>query len=279
MEDRVQRYVKSLERTVQSHHHYLKDTMEDFQDLCRMVTPERNVPAGILIDIREMYKEIRNRLTEIKAIEQLLHGKYRQYYRRDSMRDKEIMEFGFIAKNCYSKFEYTMIQIGAVKRLKEQAAKEEPSGEPFPWFRSEENKIALIKNWRMLKELDYESIPAEMGEERREVVGSRTLTFFLFKGDSLSLDQLQSRIQFREHDLMERYGPEEIRGSLTHLRKVNPVEIEKKFEQLIRSIGLTHLKCLFLPIHSPKDLERDLNKLFEINLEQMVEGELRTVSI
>ena len=68
MEERVQRYVKSLERTIQSNHHYLKETIEEFQDLCRMVTPERHVPAGILIDIREMYKEIRNRLTEIKAI-------------------------------------------------------------------------------------------------------------------------------------------------------------------------------------------------------------------
>ena len=39
-------------------------------------------PTGIVVDIREIYKEIRNRLTEIKAIEQLLQGKYRQYYHR-----------------------------------------------------------------------------------------------------------------------------------------------------------------------------------------------------
>jgi hypothetical protein len=279
MEDRVQRYVKSLERTIQNHHHYLRETIEDFQDLCRMVTPERTVPAGILIDIREMYKEIRNRLTEIRAIEQLLHGKYRQYYRRDSLRDKEIMEFGFIAKNCYSKFEYTMIQIGAIKRLKEQADKGEPPAEPFPWFRSEENKVTLIKNLRMLKELDYESIPKEMGEERRDGMGERTLTFFLFRGDGLSLDQLQPRLQFREHDLMERYGPTEIRGALTHLRNVDPFEIEKKFRQWMESIGQTTLKCLLLPIHSPKDLERDLLKLINTTLEEMTEGELRTVSI
>ena len=278
-QDRVQRYVKSLERTIQSDHHYLKETIEEFQDLCRMVTPERNVPAGILIDIREMYKEIRNRLTEIKAIEQLLHGKYRQYYRRDSLRDKEIMEFGFIAKNCYSKFEYTMIQIGAMKRLKEQAPRAEHSGGPIPWFRSEENKVTLIKNLRMLKELDYESIPQETGEERRETVGSRTLTFFLLRGDRLSLDQLQSRFQFREHDLVERYSPEEIRGVLTHLRKVEPSEIEKVFQQLMANSGLTKLKCLLLPIHSPKDLERDLLKLINATLEAMAEGELRTVSL
>jgi len=279
MEDRVQRYVKSLERTIQNDHHYLKETMEEFQDLCRMVTPERNVPAGILIDIREMYKEIRNRLTEIKAIEQLLHGKYRQYYRKDSLRDKEIMEFGFVAKNCYSKFEYTMMQIGAMKRLKEQVPKVEyPSG-PISWFRSEENKVTLIKNLRMLKELDYESIPQEMGEERRDMIGSRTLTFFLFRGDTLSLDHLQSRVQFREHDLIERYGPEEIRGVLTHLRRVDPFEIERKFQQLMENIRLTKLKCLLLPIHSPKDLEGDLLKLINTTLGEMAEGELRTVSI
>ncbi|MGZ3613414.1 MAG: hypothetical protein ACXU9X_05925 [Thermodesulfobacteriota bacterium] len=279
MDDRVQRYVKSLERTIQNDHHYLKEAMEEFQDLCRMVTPERNVPAGILIDIREMYKEIRNRLTEIKAIEQLLHGKYRQYYRRDSLRDKEIMEFGFIAKNCYTKFEYTMIQIGTMKRMKEEAAKVEHLSEPFPWFRSEENKVTLIKNLRLLKELDYEPVPPEAGGERRDIVGSRTFTFFLFKGDRLSLDQLQSRVQFREHDLMERYGPEEIRGVLTHLKKVDPFEIEKKFQQWTDSIGLTNLKCLLLPVHSPKDLERDLLKLINTTLGEMAEGELRTVSI
>ncbi len=278
-QDRVQRYVKSLERTIQNNHHYLKETMEEFQDMCRMVTPERHVPTGIFIDIREMYKEIRNRLTEIKAIQQLLQGKYRQYYRRDSLRDKEIMEFGFIAKNCYSKFEYTVIQIGAMKRLREQAPKAEHPGGPIPWFHSEENNVALIKNLRMLKELDYEPIPQEMGEERRDTVGNRTLTFFLFRGDSPSLDDLQSRVQFREHDLMERYGPNEIRGVLTHLGKVDPFEIEKKFQQLMESKGLAKLKCLLLPIHSPKDLEEDLLKLVDATLEEMGEGGLRTVSI
>jgi hypothetical protein len=60
---------------------------------------------------------------------------------------------------------------------------------------------------------------------------------------------------------------------------VNPIDIEKKFQQLIRSIGLTSLKCLLLPIHSPKDLEGDLNTLVETNLKQMAEGESRIVSI
>ena len=278
-QDRDQRYVKSLERTIQNSYHYLKESIKDFQEMCRVVSPEKHVPAGIAVDIREMYKEIRNRLTEIKAVEQLLQGKYRQHYRRDSVRDKEIMEFGFIAKNCYSKFEYTMVQIEAIKRLKEHPAKADHPGEPLQWFRSKENRVAFIKNLRILTELDYEPTPEKIGEERRDLAGSRTLTLFLFIGDSTSLDQLQSQIQFREHDILERYGPGEVRGVLVHLRKVDPMEMEKKFQQFMESKGLVKLKCLLLPIHSSKDLEGDLLKLIKAALHEMAEGELRTLSI
>ncbi len=178
-QDRDQRYVKSLERTVQNNYHYLKESVKDLQEMCRAVAPEKHVPTAIAVDIREMYKEIRNRLTEIKAIEQLLQGKYRQLYRRDSVRDKEIMEFGFVAKNCYSKFEYTMVQIEAIKRLKEHACKADRPSEPLQWFRSKENQVAFIKNLRILTELDYEPTPEKIGEERRDLTGSRTLDPFL----------------------------------------------------------------------------------------------------
>jgi hypothetical protein len=278
-QDRDQRYVKSLEKTIQNNYHYLKESIKDFQEMCRVVSPEKQVPAGIAIDIRELYKEIRNRLTEIKAIEQLLQGKYRNYYRRDSVRDKEIMEFGFIVKNCYSKFEYTMMQIEAIKRLKEHPAKAGHPGEPLQWFRSKENQIAFIKILRMLTELDYEPSPEKIGEERRDLAGSRTFTLFLFSGDSLSLDRLQSQLQFREHDILERYSPEEVRGVLAHLRKCDPIEVEKKFQQFMESQGLIKLKCLLLPIQSSKDLEGDLLKLIKAALHEMAEGELRTLSI
>jgi len=277
-QDRIQRYVKSLERTIQNSYYYLKESIKDFEEMCRMVSPEKHVPAGIAVDIREMYKEIRNRLTEIKAVEQLLQGKYRQYYRRDSIRDKEIMEFGFIAKNCYSKFEYTMVQIEAMKRLREHASQADRPSKPLQWFRSKENQVAFIKNLNPLMELDYEPPPEEIGEERRDLAGSRAFTLFLFSGDSLSLDQLQSQMQFREHDTIERYSPEEIRGVLAHLRKVDPIEVEKKFQQFMESKGLVKLKCLLLPIHSSKDLKRDLLKLIKTALHEMTEGELRTLS-
>lgn len=113
---RIQRQVESLERVIQNNYHYLKDTIEDFQTLCRLITPERRVPIEIILNIRKTYREIQDRLSEIEAIQQLLQGKYRQDYKRDLLRDREIMEFGSIAKYCYSKVEYTLRQMEAIKK-------------------------------------------------------------------------------------------------------------------------------------------------------------------
>jgi hypothetical protein len=281
--DRLQRYAQSLERTIQNDYHYLKEVIEDFQEKCLMVTPERNVPPGIINDIRELYKEIRNRLTEIKAIEQLLLGKYRQYYHRDPLRDKEIMEIGFAAKNCYSKFEYALREIEAKKRLREEGSASLTSlqVEVSHWFRSKENQVTLLRNLRILSELDYGAPPDSGMEERREVFkdSPRSLTFFILSGEGQTLDPLQSQLRLREHDILERFGENELRGVLTHLRKVSPSEIEKAFKHVMEDPRFLNLKILLLPVYSQKDLEGDILTKLKKTLEEMKEGELRTISI
>ena len=280
--DRVQRYVQSLERTIKNDFIYLKDTIEDFRDQCRMITPERSFPQGILVDIRETYKEIRDRLTEIKAIEQLLQGKYRQYYHRDALRDKEILEIGFIAKNCFSKVEYAIKQKEALGRIKEaekaRDLKGEQRGLPFEWFHSKEHQVVLVRNLRTLGDLDYEIPPGQEIEERREVSQERRdLMLFVFKGEAGSMDRLYSQMRSREHDVMERYASDEIRGVLTHLKEIDPSTVESLFLTFLREIP--GVKCLILPIHSSKGLESDVLGLVEKNLQEMKEGEARTIPI
>jgi hypothetical protein len=282
--DRVQRYARSLERTIENNHHYLKEAIEDFQGLCLLVTPERNVPPEIIIDIREIYKEIRNRLTEIKAIQQVIQGKYRKYYHRDPLRDKEIMEFGFIAKNCYSKFEYTLMQKHAQEKVKamerERISRIDQRGVPCQWFRSKENQVSFVRNLRILRELDYESPPEQVGEERREVIQNlRSLTLFVFSGDERFIDDLSTQIRSREHDIIERYSKNELHGILTHLREVNPLETEKMFQHFMESRGLSKLKCLLLPIRFQKEFEGDILGLIKRTLQEMKEGEVKTVSV
>ena len=281
--DPLQRYVESLEKTIQSNHHYLKETVKDFQEMCLMVTPERNVPPEIVLDIREIYKEIRTRLTEIKAIEQLLQGKYRQYYHRDAMRDKEILEFGFIAKNCYSKFEYTMMQKEAQKKAKEREGvlRVDQKGVPCQWFHSKENQVTFVRNLRILNDLDYEMPSTLETGERREVTPNRprSLTLFVFSGDGRLIEDLQSKIRLREHDVMERYARDELHGLLTHLREIDPLEVEKKFKEFMGRGEFSKLKCLLLSVHIPKNLVGDVLGLIKKALHGMREGEVKTLSI
>jgi len=278
--DRVQRHVESLERVIQNNYFYLRETIDDFQTLCRLITPEKRVPGEIVIHIRKMYREIQDRLTEIKAIQQILQGRYRQYYRRNLLRDRELAEFGSVAKYCYSKFEYTLRQMEALKKIKGEGAfpKEDRQRKSFQWFISKENQVAFIKNLRVLMDLDYEPPPQGIGE-RRETSGERSLLLFLFRGNSNSLDRLQSEIPLREHDLIERSGREELRGIMTHLREVTSSSVEERFRNFIETKGFMNLKCILLPVYSMEDLEGDILHLIGRTLEEMREGEVKTISI
>ena len=125
-----QKYALSLERTIKNHYNHLKGSIQGFQEKCQRVTPERKVPPDIINQIRIAYKEIRDRLTEIRAIQQLLQTKYRQFYHRDPLRDKGITEFEFVSKNFYSKFEYTLKQIEAKMKMERERLAQMQKNEP-----------------------------------------------------------------------------------------------------------------------------------------------------
>ena len=85
--------------------------------------------------------------------------------------------------------------------------------------------------------------------ERREITPNslRSLTLFVFSGEERLIDDLQSRIQLREHDALERYGRDELHGLLTHLREIDPSEVEKMFQGIHGERGIfeTQMSALF----------------------------------
>jgi hypothetical protein len=117
--------------------------------------------------------------------------------------------------------------------------------------------------------------------ERREVTQNRprSFTLFVFSGDGRLIDDLQSKIQLREHDIIERYARDELHGLLAHLREVDPLEVEKKFKEFMGRQEFSKLKCLLLSIHSPKNLVGDVLGLIKKALHGMREGEVKTLSI
>src|SRR4030042_4536838 len=120
-----------LERIMDNTRFDLRETMDQFQALCLTITPERNVPIDIITETRQTYKKIQDQLTKISGARQLLEGKYRQYYRRNYQREKEIMQLAFLAKSLYLTFEETE----AKRKLKGAEKSSETHGQQitFPW--------------------------------------------------------------------------------------------------------------------------------------------------
>jgi hypothetical protein len=270
-----------LERIMENTRFDLREAMDQFQELCLIITPERNVPAEIITDIRQTYKKIQDQLAKISGAKQLLEGKYRQYYRRDHQREREIMGFAFLAKSLYLKFEYTLQEIEAKSKLKgrEEYFEAHRQQIPFPWFQSKENQIILLRNLHSLNELDYKT-KFELGfERRREVIqnGMRSISLFALLGEITLIDTLQSRMRFREYDITERYKEDEFRGALTHLREISPSEVQKVINRFADTSEFLKLKCLLLRIQSQKDLKKETVRSTENNLQLMGEGEVRVL--
>ncbi len=272
-----------LERIMDSSRFDLRETMDRFQRLCLMITAERNVPTDIITETRQTYKKIQDQLTKISGAKQLLEGKYRQYYRRDYQRDREIMEIAFLAKNLYLTFEYTLQEIEAKTKLKDKGAHFEVyhARIPFPWFQSAGNQIVLLRNLETLSELDYKTKFGLGFERRREVIRNemRSISLFALSGEVTLMDDLQSRMRLREYDIVERYRKEEFRGALTHLKEISPSEVQKVIRRFADRSEFLKMKCLLLPIQSQKDLKKEIVRSTENILNVMEVGEVRVLSI
>jgi hypothetical protein len=286
--DRAQKRAESLEKTIQNHTLFLKKAVEAFQKKCLSIFPQKSIPLDQVIEIRDGYKEIRNRLTEVKATQQLVQEKYRSYARKDPVREKELNELEAQAETCYSKFEYTLIQLRDEEIIwdRERTEEEDATGatqDPSSgWFRSKENQEIFVRNLQTLRDVDREKSTG--AGDRREIAAPRSangqsFTLFVFTGDPHSLDELQIQIHLRERDIIERTTKEELRGVLIHLKEVDPSEMESILQRFMKSGRFSHLKCLLLRMQSHTDVGREVMDLISRNVKEMAEGDVVTLSI
>jgi hypothetical protein len=283
--ERVQRYVANLEQVMRSTHLDLRGTMIQFQECSQRLSKERTIPPGIIIDIRKIYMGIHDQLTKIKGINQLLENRYKPYYRRDHVRDREISEFGVLSKKLYTRFESMLQEIEGKGKLIEKEEDSEVCNKRVSsqWFRSRENQLVLLGNLRSLYELDYiyKTGPGVDTERKRRVIQGklRSLSLFVLSGEGGVIDTLQSRMRLREYDIKERYAKDELRGVLTHLREISAAEVEGVIKRYIDSREVPILKCLLLWIQSQEDLGKETLGSADTILKEMTRGEVRTLRI
>jgi hypothetical protein len=118
-------------------------------------------------------------------------------------------------------------------------------------------------------------------ERRREVIQDemRSVSLFVLSGEGLLMDNLLSRRRFREYDITERYKEDEVRGALTHLREISPLEVERVIRRFMDSSEFLKLKCLLLMIQSQRSLKKEIVGSIENILHVMGTGEVRKLSI
>jgi len=281
--DRVQGYVAGLEQIVKNSHLSLRETTAHLQEIWQLVLPDKSVPPQVILDIRKTYKEIQDHLTRIKGVQQLLQGKYRPHYRRDPLREREIAEFELVAKNCYLKVDFMLKEMEAKKKLSEREHVIQPLSPrpPMLWFRSKENQRVLLGHLQRLGGLHYEISIQWLAQERRKVAQAslRSLSLFAVSGEVMMIDQIQSHMRLRKHDIAERYDPGELRGALTHLREISATEAVHAVRRLIENSEFSKPKCLLLSVRSQKDLENEALGIPEKHLETMTPGEVKALFI
>ena len=72
------------------------------------------------------------------------------------------------------------------------------------------------------------------------------------------IDELEARIRLREYDIIERYGPDEFRGVLAHLKEISIADVEKVIRRLMQNGEFSKPKGLLYPIQSLKDLRKEV---------------------
>ncbi len=281
--EKAQRYVASMEQVLKNTHHDLREAMTQFQGYSQRLTTETAIPPGIVTDIRKAYKGIHDQLTKMSGIHQLLESRYRQYYRRDSLRDKEIAEIGFMARRLYTKFE-SVLQATEPRRagdIRGQGSGMVDVLIPSQWFRSRENEIVLLRNLQGLYQLDYSTEPGMTTARKPRVTENRlrSLSLFVLSGEGGAMDHFQSRMRLREHDIKERCATEELRGALTHLRMISPGEAEGVIRRFMDDRGVPKIKGLLFSIRSQEDLSKEILGSADTLLKGMMGGEVKTIPL
>ncbi|UCD71600.1 MAG: hypothetical protein JSW70_01015 [Syntrophobacterales bacterium] len=259
MEDlKTRRYVMSLENKVEMNYHFLDDIQDEFRERCKMVAPGKPFPGDVVSRVKRQYKEIRDRLAEIRAVQQLLRGKYRRSAKRNPLRDKRIDELGFALKNYYSSFEFNLRTIERLKRKLEQ----EKMG-PRALFRGHENNLKFKEGLKLLG--------------RREG-GYLCISVVFLKGDSASIEGIYERgIRLKEGDVFEKYGEDEIRMSIAHGEESENRRIQEVIRRRLLYEGYKSIKCAIYRVEEQRDLARDVQGLLYKTLESMGNKELKVV--
>jgi hypothetical protein len=104
----IKRQAQSLERNLKGVFHLLEEKYGEFQQLCRVFNPKRGYSPTAIRDIKETYKMVTAKITEARALQQLIRGKYRAYVQLDQQMQRGVEELSLMYRKDYRFFEQNL---------------------------------------------------------------------------------------------------------------------------------------------------------------------------
>jgi hypothetical protein len=101
----IKRQAQSLERNLKGVMHFLEDTYDEFQQLCRVFNPKRGYSPTTARDIKEIYKTAAAKVAEARSLQQVLRNKYKGYIPVDTQLQRALEEFSLMYRKDYRFFE------------------------------------------------------------------------------------------------------------------------------------------------------------------------------
>ena len=145
------------------------------------------------------------------------------------------------------------------------------------WFNKDEDRVAFAENDRLLDELQYSALRTPQPTRVVEKEG-RSFALFSIRGPGAVLDSLLSHVKFREHDIIERFSPSEIRGVLTNLRQVMTEDITGIFHRLLEK-DYPQAICIIVLLHAADQISDTVLADLDLIAGTMRPGEIQIIDM
>jgi hypothetical protein len=237
----IKRQAQSLERNLLGVIHFLEDTYDNFQQLCRVFNPKRGYAPTTAKDIREIYKTANAKIAEARSLQQVLRGKYKAYVQVGAQQQRAVEEFSLMYRKDYRFFEQNQSQWQREQRVEKEKAV--PS--------------RLLSHLYAL----YQESP------------SFPSIILCFQGDVSALKELQERFPLGERDIYEIVG-DEIWLLLAGVKPPEDSILRSKLTETFVHGVHGRVKGVVLKLTTGKEVREDVLRGMRRSLAEIKDGEI-----
>jgi hypothetical protein len=282
-QERKQQSRADLEQVVAKNRLFVENASRELRQALQKAEVSRHVPLKIVHEVLRLYRNMRARVLEIDSVQQLLARRMGTAVPSNEKQEQLLADLDEQIRVLCSKVvdDGTVTEEDCIKETVRIEKQVRPPAEQ--WLRHEDNSVAFTANSRLIDALDYPPSPsagttAHAQKPRETKPEGRGFTLFSIRGPAPALDSIQSSVGLREWDIVERFGANEIRGVLTHLRPLSRKEVADILERLL-SPRFPDVRCVLVLLRTPDDLNEEFLRFLDRTFLNMRPGELRTVDL